>query len=96
MNKVIEGKIKSCIDILREGTYTLCFGDKPGQETKVRGAKLHAYDLAECAAWSRDPDLRDNHGYLEAWADIVDMTVGEFIDAVEHGKRFNLMLEEAT
>ena len=67
-----EDKIKECIEILRK---------------KIRrGKDWDAIDLADDALWSKNPDVRDARGYLEAWADVADMTVGEFIAFVERGQ----------
>ena len=74
-----EAKLRECIDILRK-------------RLRAPKSKVDAIDLADKALWSSRGDVRDARGYLEAWADIGDMTVSEFIAFVENGQRFNLVL----
>lgn len=40
-------------------------------------------DLAEQALWCEVPEVRDARGYLEAHADMRDVTVGELIDIID-------------
>jgi hypothetical protein len=45
--------------------------------------ELDPLDYVEEARWSEDPKIAGALGYLEAWADVEDMTVAELLYAMK-------------